>query len=186
MQKINLLVISGSTRPNNNTVKAANFVYKTASLNSNFESKFTDITNVKVSDDGNTSDKEYGDLINWADAYFIVTPEYNHGVPGGLKRVLDSEPNKNYENKAVAIAGVSTGSFGGIRAVENLLPVLKELGLKTTRHDVYFSHVDKFFGENNSEILEHQKTRINTVIVELLFLANSLKWGREKLVNKVE
>lgn len=186
MPKINLLIISGTTRPNNNSQKAANFVFEIIKNNDNFDCKFVDVTDIKVMDDGNTRDENYSKLVEWADSYFIITPEYNHGIPGGLKRVLDSEPNKNYENKAVAVAGVSTGNFGGIRAVENLLPVLKELGLKITRYDVYFSHVDKFFSEENIENTEHQKQRINKVVNELLFLAKSLKWGRENLINKLE
>jgi len=42
--------------------------------------------------------------------------------------VLDS-CLKEYIHKAVGIVGVSAGPFGGSRVVENLLPVMRELGL---------------------------------------------------------
>lgn len=65
-----------------------------------------------------------------ADGIVIVTPEYNRGYPGLLKYVLDTNL-KEYIHKAVGICGVSAGGFGGARVIENLLPVLRELGLVT-------------------------------------------------------
>ncbi|MFV8828994.1 NADPH-dependent FMN reductase [Alkalihalobacterium sp. APHAB7] len=51
-----------------------------------------------------------------ADAILIVTPEYNSGIPGGLKNALDwaSRPVKSsaFSNRPVAIAGATPGSAG--------------------------------------------------------------------------
>jgi hypothetical protein len=68
--------------------------------------------------------------VNRADALVIVAPEYNHGYPGLLKHVLDTNL-KEYIHKAAGIVGVSAGIFGGARAIQNLIPVLRELGLVT-------------------------------------------------------
>lgn len=65
-----------------------------------------------------------------ADAFVLMAPEYNHGYPGLLKHVLDTNL-KEYIHKAVGVCGVSAGNFGGTRVIENLLPVLRELGLVT-------------------------------------------------------
>src|SRR5437870_3626002 len=75
-----------------------------------------------------------------ADACIIVAPEYNHGYPGLLKHVLDTNL-KEYIHKAVGICGVSAGPFGGTRVTENLLPVLRELGLVTIFEDVNFGRI---------------------------------------------
>src|SRR5437870_13891055 len=84
-----------------------------------------------------------------ADALVIVAPEYNHGYSGLLKHVLDS-CLKEYIHKAVGIVGVSAGPFGGARVVENLLPVMRELGLVTTFWDVNFSSVRNVFGSKGA------------------------------------
>ena len=52
--------------------------------------------------------------MNRSDALVIVAPEYNHGYPGMLKHVLDTNLHE-YVHKAVGVVGVSAG-FGGARA----------------------------------------------------------------------
>lgn len=62
-----------------------------------------------------------------ADAVFIATPEYNHGVPGVLKNAVDwtsRGPNQPWKGKPVAIAGASNGGFGTVRAQLALRPTL--------------------------------------------------------------
>jgi NAD(P)H-dependent FMN reductase len=72
----------------------------------------------------------FSEVVQKADGLIIVTPEYNHTYPGMLKHVLDLN-YKEYLHKAVGVCSVSAGSFGGVRAVEALLPTLKAFGLGT-------------------------------------------------------
>ena len=58
--------------------------------------------------------------MNRADALVIVAPEHNHGYPGPLKHVLDTNL-KEYVHKAAGIVGVSAGVFGGARVIQNLI-----------------------------------------------------------------
>jgi chromate reductase len=54
-----------------------------------------------------------------AEAVYISTPEYNFSISSALKNVLDwlSRVNGNpFSNKPVAIASVSAGGRGGLRA----------------------------------------------------------------------
>ncbi len=54
--------------------------------------------------------------LNEADGVLIVTPEYNAGIPGGLKNALDwasrSPKEFSIKNLPVAIAGASNGNVG--------------------------------------------------------------------------
>lgn len=62
-----------------------------------------------------------------ADAVFIATPEYNHGVPGVLKNFIDwtsRGAKQPWKGKPVAIAGASNGGFGTVRAQLALRPIL--------------------------------------------------------------
>ena len=59
------------------------------------------------------------DAIRAADGVIIVTPEYNHTIPGGLKNALDwvsRLPNQPFAAKPVALQSASQGLWGGLRA----------------------------------------------------------------------
>ena len=59
------------------------------------------------------------DMIRKADAIVIVTPEYNHSIPGVLKNAIDwisRMPNQPFAGKPVALESASPSLFGGLRA----------------------------------------------------------------------
>ena len=111
----------------------------------------------------------------------LVVPEYNHGYPGMLKHVLDTNL-KEYIHKAVGVCGVSAGGFGGVRMIENLLPVLRELGLVTIFWDGNFSGAQGLFDESGR--LRDEPThvkRIDKFLGELIWMSKVLKYGRENV-----
>jgi chromate reductase len=67
------------------------------------------------------------EAIREADALLIATPEYNRGVPGGLKNAIDwaSRPptGSALHDKPAAIMGASPGGFGTTRAQHQLRQV---------------------------------------------------------------
>ncbi len=121
---------------------------------------------------------EFSSRMDRADALVIVSPEYNHGYPGLLKHVLDS-CLKEYVHKAVGIAGVSAGPFGGARVIENLLPVMRELGLVTIFWDVNFTHARKLFDASGTLLDQSFIPRIDKFLKELIWMAKTLRYGRE-------
>ena len=60
-------------------------------------------------------------LIDQADGFVFVTPEYNHSVSAALKNAIDYLA-KEWANKPAGF--VSYGGNGGSRAVEHLRPIL--------------------------------------------------------------
>ncbi|MEV4640359.1 NAD(P)H-dependent oxidoreductase [Actinoplanes sp. NPDC049548] len=71
-----------------------------------------------------------------ADAFVVVTPEYNHSYPAPLKAVID---NHYAEWRAKPVGFVAYGGLsGGLRAVEHLRPVFAELHAMTVRDTVSF------------------------------------------------
>jgi len=109
-----------------------------------------------------------------------VSPEYNHGYSGLLKHVLDS-CLKEYIHKAVGIVGVSAGPFGGTRMIQNLLPVMRELGLVTIFWDVNFSSVQSIFSEDGTLRDHSYIRRIDKFLRELIWMATTLRHGRENV-----
>jgi NAD(P)H-dependent FMN reductase len=119
----------------------------------------------------------FSETMNRADALVIVAPEYNHGYPGLLKHVLDTNL-KEYIHKAVGIVGVSTGVFGGARVIQNLIPVLRELGLVTIFWDVNFTTVQSRFDDSGRLVDEAFLPRVDKFLDELIWMAETLRHGR--------
>ena len=74
------------------------------------------------------------EAIAGADGLLLVSPEYNHGVPGVAKNAIDwlSRPAADipriFGGRPVAICGASPGGFGTMLAQNAWLPVFKTLG----------------------------------------------------------
>jgi NAD(P)H-dependent FMN reductase len=183
---LTIAVLAGTTRVQRESIKAAQYVADYGRSLQNVEIIFVDPNDFNFPGDGNDpegKDPRYSDITAKADAFFIVTPEYNHSFPGSLKRMLDSEL-KNYIHKPVAIAGVSNGGWGGVRAVESLVPAVREMGLAVTFANVYFPRVQDLFdeaGKLKAEQTERYEQNMHNAYRELIWLATALKWGRDNL-----
>jgi NAD(P)H-dependent FMN reductase len=123
-------------------------------------------------------DADFAATCARADGLVLVVPEYNHGYPGLLKHALDSNL-KEYIHKAVGVCGVSAGGFGGTRVIENLLPVLRELGLVTIFWDGNFSGAQKLFAADGQLLDSAYVGRTDKFLQELIWMATVLRYGRE-------
>jgi NAD(P)H-dependent FMN reductase len=179
-----IAVIVGTARAQRESIKAAHFVAEQVQKREGVEMIFVDPRDFSFPDDGDEAserDPRYSEITAKADAFYIVTPEYNHAYPGSLKRMLDSEYD-NYFHKAVAIAGVSSGMWGGVRVVEALLAPLHRIGLHATWHECYFPHIQDMFGAKGvirPEFAERQTKTVNKQLDELIWLATILRDGRQ-------
>ena len=122
----------------------------------------------------------YTKAITESDGIIIVTPEYNHGYPGTLKSILDLLLDE-YTHKVAGIVEVSSGKFGGVRVIEQLLPVLRELGLVTIHTDLYIPHAQDYFGEHATKDTKIFDESIEKFLNELFWMGSVLRWGREQL-----
>jgi NAD(P)H-dependent FMN reductase len=176
-------VILGTPRQMRWSEHAARFVEKELSRMPGVETAYVDVRDLPLSGDGAGEDIKipaFSELCMRADAFVIVTPEYNHGYPGALKHALDTNL-KEYIHKAVGICGVSAGGFGGTRVIENLLPVMRELGLVTIFWDVNFSHVQKLFDRDGRLLDPSYVRRTEKFLNELVWMAKVLRAGRESV-----
>jgi NAD(P)H-dependent FMN reductase len=125
-------------------------------------------------------DPAFSATIERCDGLILVAPEYNHGYPGLLKHALDMNL-KEYIHKVVGICGVSAGPFGGARVIEQLLPVMRELGLVTIFEDVNFGTVQKLFDEKGKLLDQNYIRRVDKFLNELIWMARVLRHGRENI-----
>ena len=177
-------VILGTVRKGRASENVAKFVFEQVKQRDGVESELIDIgeLNFPGNDAGEQiKDQRFSETCERADGLVLVVPEYNHGYPGILKHVLDSNL-KEYIHKAAGICGVSAGGFGGTRVIQSLLPVLRELGLVTIFWDGNFSGAQNLFDEagNMNDRTTHEK-RIDKFLGELIWMSKVLRFGRENI-----
>jgi NAD(P)H-dependent FMN reductase len=173
-------VILGTSRQGRQSENVARFVVDQIRMRPQVETELIDIRQLEFThhDAGEAiKNEKFSAAIARADALVLVVPEYNHGYPGLLKHALDTNL-KEYIHKAVGVCGVSAGPWGGTRAVENLLPVLRELGLVTIFWDGNFSHVQKLFDADGNIQDDSYVRRMDKFLGELVWMAKVLRYGR--------
>ena len=176
-------VILGTARMGRMSLHAARLVTREVGKRAGVETELVDITQLPLpTDDAGEAIKDpgYSATMERADALVIVAPEYNHGYSGLLKHVLDS-CLKEYIHKAAGIVGVSAGPFGGARVIENMLPVMRELGLVTIFWDVNFSSVQRVFDKDGTLLDEAFIGRMDKFLKELIWMAKTMRHGREQI-----
>jgi NAD(P)H-dependent FMN reductase len=184
-ESITIAVLAGTTREQRESIKAAHYIAKIGEQLPGITIIFVDPKDFDFPGDGNDpegKDPRYSDITQKADAFFVITPEYNHSFPGSLKRMLDSEL-QTYNHKPVAFAGASSGNWGGVRAVESLVPAIRETGLVSLSWDVYFPYVQNIFdetGEIKAEFAERYDKSVRKLYDELIWMARLFKQGREQ------
>ena len=176
-------VILGTTRQGRMSEYVARLVFDEVVKREGVESELIDIRelNIPTGDAGSgIKDAKFSETCMRADAFVLVVPEYNHGYPGMLKHVLDTNLSE-YIHKAVGICGVSAGPFGGARVIQNLLPVMRELGLVTIFWDGNFSSVQSAFDASGKLLEAAYVRRLDKFFKELIWMARVLRHGREQV-----
>ncbi|MFC9976690.1 NADPH-dependent FMN reductase [Spirillospora sp. NPDC127200] len=111
-----------------------------------------------------------------ADAFVIVTPEYNHSFPAALKNAIDWHGT---EWQAKPVAFVSYGAFSaGLRAVEQLRPVLAELHAVTIRDTVGLQHPWARFDGDGKAVDPAADAAAKVMLDRLAWWAHALREAR--------
>ena len=176
-------ILLGTSRQGRQSEQVSHFVMKQLELRQNVATQLFDTRLMDFTGDEGPGLVErnptWASAMALADGIVIVCPEYNHGYPGSLKMALDMLL-KEYAHKAVGLVGVSSGQFAGSRCIENLLPVVRELGLVATFTDLNIGTVSKAFDEHGAPTDPKLLGRTDGFIKELLWMAVTLKNGREQ------
>ncbi|MFH8609931.1 NADPH-dependent FMN reductase [Streptomyces sp. NPDC018029] len=115
--------------------------------------------------------------IDAADAFVVITPEYNHSYPASLKTAIDW----HYEEwRAKPVGFVSYGGLsGGLRAVEHLRQVFAELHAVTVRDTVSFHGVWGCFDESGAPVdPTGPETAAKTMLDQLSWWGRTLRDGK--------
>jgi len=182
--KINVGLIYGSTRKGRFCDKVAGWAAEEIAKHGGFS---IDIIDPAVVGPAGQSDEQRapGSPSLWqrvaaADAFVVVTPEYNHGYPAPLKSLIDSV---GAEWHAKPVAFVSYGGVsGGLRAVEQLRQVFAELHTVTIRDAVSFAGAWELFDEAGILLSPERHHRaMSTMLTRLHWWAVALRAARNAL-----
>jgi NAD(P)H-dependent FMN reductase len=188
---LKIAVILGSTRPNRFGEKPVQWILDEVKKLKDVEATFLDLrdhplpffdqgsspSGVKDGNYGNPAVNAWAKEIAGADAFVMVSPEYNHSTSAVLKNALDSV-YAEWNNKAVGF--VSYGGVGGARAVEHLRGIAVELQMAPVRNAVHIPGSVVWGG--TWKPLEDQSLmkQSHGMLVQLQWWGNALKAAREK------
>lgn len=121
--------------------------------------------------------EELARLYRKADAFVVVSGEYNHGLPPALKNLIDHFMNEYFWRPA-AIVSYSAGSFGGVRAAVHLRTVLAEVGMVTIPSQMPVPKVADAFDSDGRPAETAWLRRIGRLLDELEWYARALARAR--------
>jgi NAD(P)H-dependent FMN reductase len=114
----------------------------------------------------------WSERVESAEAFVLVTPEYNHSFSPALKNALDFLFHE-WSRKPVAFVSYG-GVSGGLRGVTALEPVLLSLGMVRTMGDVIIPGASRQLEDGALVPDESRERAMQSVIAELATLAGPL------------
>lgn len=108
-----------------------------------------------------------------ADAFIMVTPEYNGTYAPGMKVIFDQFPKQS--RKTFGIVTASPGAMGGMRATQQMQLLVAALFGILSPYMLVIPAVDKKFDEAGNLLDENFYKAVNTFISEYIWLAESVK-----------
>ena len=171
-ERIKVGVIYGSTRPGRFCDTVVRWVAGQIGTRGTFLADLIDP--VAPAKDGAPSLQQ---RLAQAEAFLVVTPEYNHGYPAPLKALIDSS---GVEWHAKPVGFVSYGGVsGGLRAVEQLRLVFAELHAVTIRDSVSFAGAwEQFDADGGLRNPERAQRTMETMLRRLHWWAVALRNAR--------
>lgn len=157
-----IVVISGSIRNGNNSIKVARHLEHLYREHGE-ETRLLDLqelpSEVFTGDvyrnrpDAVTAD--FVDPLLAADGLVVVVPEYNGSYSGALKHFIDLLPfPESFEGRPVAFVGVAAGAYGGLRAVEQLQMVFAYRNGVLFNKRVFIANAYSVFDESGALVEE--------------------------------
>jgi NAD(P)H-dependent FMN reductase len=107
-----------------------------------------------------------------ADAFILVTPEYNGSYSPAMKNLLDHFPKQHH--KPFGIVTASPGIMGGIRASQQVQLLINALFGIASPYMLIVGEVDKKFDREGVLIEKSFQNSVHNFTTEFLWLAESL------------
>lgn len=187
-------ILTGSARPGRFNPQPAQWIYELAKQRNDIEVELIDVAELKLPflDESippsqgkyeKEHTKKWAAVINDADGFIFVTPEYNHSISPVLKNAIDYL-YKEWNFKPVSY--ISYGSLaGGARSVEHLRGVAGELKMYDLREQLLIPNYWEQMDSNGQyQFTEKQELLAKQILDDTVFWAEQMKSARTRLADK--
>ncbi len=174
-------IVSGSPRQNSTTYRLALYLHKNLQAMGEHEVGILDVRAYPLPllqkvfttvDDAPAEFKELAQRMFAADAFIIVTPEYNGSYSPAMQNMFDYFPKQH--RKPFGLVTASPGALGGIRAAMQLQQFVMALFGVPSPYMMVTPHLDKKFDAEGSLLDASFQKSIDLFINEYLWLAEKL------------
>lgn len=180
MNELSIAVILGTARPGRKSEMVASHVLDVVKQRATV-ARLVDVADYTLPGTGRDSTgiglDLYREIVAGSDGLIIVAPEYNHGYPGELKLLLDSEYDA-YVRKPVGFVSVSSGLIGGARVTEQLRLVTAAFRMVPVAPAVHVTEVNDAFDEHGAFVEDSLNGVLNDMVDELEWYARALTAAR--------
>ena len=116
-----------------------------------------------------------------ADAFIVLTPEYNHTIPHGLTNMMNQFGGSKYAYKPSGCVCYSGTPIGGPRVASALRPFLSELGCLPVSKQLIIPAAGNVLCEDGSLAAENDmlKKQTSSFLAQLAWWAEAAKNQRE-------
>ena len=176
-----IVIISGSPRGNSITYRVALHLQGYIASKTEHEVEIIDLREVEMpqlqaiftSVEGTPEEfRQVSAQMFSADAFILVTPEYNGSYSAAMKNLLDHYPKQHH--KVFGIVTASPGALGGVRAALQLQELVYALFGIGSPYMLVTPHVEKKFDAAGNLIDEQFKKAVEIFIKEFLWLSEKL------------
>ena len=187
---MNIEIIAGSPRQQSVTYRVALFLKKYLEQHSNHTVNIIDVRewNLPLLDNVFTSVeatpdtyKPLAERMFAADAFVLVSPEYNGSYTPAMKNLLDHFPKQS--RKTFGIVTASPGGMGGMRATQGMQLLVAALFGVLSPYMLVVPGVDKKFDAEGNLLDEAFSKAVDVFAKELLWLAESVKPEHEPVLS---
>lgn len=174
-------IVSGSPRQNSITHRVALHLYQLLQEKTEHEIGLLEVRNYPLPllqkvfttvEDTPAPFKELAQRIFAADAFIIVTPEYNGSYSPAMQNMFDHFPKQHH--KVFGLVTASTGALGGMRAAMQLQQFTMALFGIPSPYMLITPLVDKKFDAEGNLLDQTFQKSIDTFVKEYLWLAENL------------
>ncbi len=182
-----LMIIVGSTRPGRVGLPVAEWFRERAELHGGFEIDFVDLAELNLPFLDEPSRQQYtkphtiawSERVTAADAFVMVTPEYNHGYNAPLKNAIDFL-QREWWDKGVGFVSYG-GAAAGTRASEMLKQVMVTLRQTPIFETVSIPFIAQFIDDDGKvQPNDIMNQAADQVLNELLRVDQGLRILREQ------
>jgi len=185
-----LKIIATSTRPGRKSLLFSTWIREIAKEYPDFETEILDLAEINLPflDEPNhpmlrqyvhQHTRDWSAMIDGADAFIIVTPEYNYGFTGVFKNAIDY---LHHEWKYKPAGIVSYGGIaGGTRSVQLMKPVLTALSMMPLMEAVHIPFYTKSLDAEGKFVPTEQNIKAaQAMMASLVTWTGTLKTMRQQ------